>query len=165
MRIGLIADTHGYLGEDARAALTGCDRILHAGDVGEGVLEALADHAPLTAVRGNNDLEGEAAQLPEVAFIEVDGVRIALVHRLVDAPLAPWDVLVFGHCHKQHAYEQDGRLFVNPGAAGRRGFHRTRSVALVEFVGAKPSVTFIDLGPRNAALISADSLASLRSAL
>jgi putative phosphoesterase len=151
MRIGLIADPHGFLGDDARRELAGCERILHAGDVGEGVLQPLAAIAPLTAVRGNNDTEGEASLLPEAAFIELGGLRIALVHRLVDAPRPPWDVLVFGHCHKQHAYEQQGRLWVNPGAAGRRGFHRSRSVALLELAGARPEVTFIDLGLRSAA--------------
>jgi uncharacterized protein len=150
MRIGLVADTHGYLGDDVCAALAGCERILHAGDVGDNVLERLAAIAPLTAVRGNNDTDGETALLPEVAFVEAAGVRIAVVHRLVDAPPPPWDVLVFGHCHKQHAYEHDGRLLANPGAAGNRGFHRTRSIALLDLGGSKPEVTFIDFGPRTA---------------
>lgn len=54
MRLGLIADTHGHLDAAALAALVGSDRILHAGDVGEGVLGRLAELAPVTAVRGNN---------------------------------------------------------------------------------------------------------------
>jgi putative phosphoesterase len=153
MRIGLIADTHGYLGADALAALAGCDRIVHAGDIGDGVLEPLARVAPLTAVRGNNDTAGEAAALPEVVFFEAAARRVAVVHRLADAPPeADWDILVFGHCHRQHADERDGRLLLNPGAEGRRGFHRARSVALLDLaIEAPPVARFIDLGTRSAA--------------
>lgn len=150
MRIGLIADTHGFLGDDAAAALAGTGHILHAGDVGEGVLARLGELAPLTAVRGNNDTRGEASLLPDVAFLDVAGVRIALVHRLVDAPPPPWDILVFGHCHKQHDDRVDGRRYLNPGAAGRRGFHRTRSVALLHVRGADARVEFVELGLRSA---------------
>jgi putative phosphoesterase len=147
--IGLIADTHGFIGDDALAAFATCDHILHAGDVGDGVLAPLAAVAPLTAVRGNNDLAGEAAALPEVAFVDLAGHRIALVHRLIDAPADGFDLLVFGHCHRQHDYTAGAACFVNPGAAGRRGFHATRSVALLELrPGAEPAVRFIDLGAR-----------------
>lgn len=152
MELGLIADTHGYLGHDVLAALAGCDQILHAGDVGDGVLAGLRDIAPTTAVRGNTDVSGEAAALPEVVTLETPAGPIAVVHRLADAPGGDWRILVFGHCHRQHAYTgDDGRLFANPGAAGRRGFHRERSVARLRLNGGAPSIEFIDLGPRRAA--------------
>lgn len=150
--IGLIADTHGFIGGDALAALAGCGHILHAGDIGEGVLQPLAALAPVTAVRGNNDLDGEPAALPEVAFIDLAGHRVAIVHRLIDAPRDGFDVLVFGHCHRQHADFRGSRLFVNPGAAGRRGFHQRRSVGLMELrAGEPPTVEFVDLGARSEA--------------
>ena len=151
MLIGLIADTHGYLGDDAAAALAGVDHILHAGDVGEGVLSKLGEIAPVTAVRGNNDLAGEPALLPEVVRLDIAGQRIAVVHRLRDAPPDGWDILVFGHCHRQHVYQDGGRWLFNPGAAGRRGFHARRSVAVLALVeGAEPACQFIDLGARSA---------------
>ena len=56
MIIGVISDTHGLLRPEALAALRGVDRIIHAGDIGAPeVLAALAEVAPVTAVRGNND--------------------------------------------------------------------------------------------------------------
>lgn len=157
MLIGLIADTHGFLGEDALDALAGCDQILHAGDIGSGVLGALQRVAPVLAVRGNNDTSGEAAALPEVASIELAGFGVTVVHRLADAPSAAFDILVFGHCHRQHAdTTAAGRLYVNPGAAGRRGFHQRRSVALLHVVpGAPPRMEFIDLGLRRDAPLRA----------
>lgn len=152
MRLGLIADTHGYLGDDIAGAFAGCDAILHAGDVGEGVLDGLRAIAPLTAVRGNNDTTGDVARLPAVAFLDSPVGRIAVVHRLVDAPANGWDILVFGHCHRSHVYvDALGRLHANPGAAGRRGFHRERSVALLSFAAAAPRVELVSLGPRRAA--------------
>ena len=146
--IGLIADTHGELAEDARAALIGCHLILHAGDIGPGVLARLESLAPTVAVRGNNDLAGAEALLPEVAFVDAAEQRIAVVHRLVDAPDAGFDILVFGHCHKRHDDVQTGRRYINPGAAGRRGFHRARSVALLR-IEAAVTCEFVDLGPRS----------------
>jgi uncharacterized protein len=151
-RLGLVADTHGWLGDDVRGALEGCDAILHAGDVGDHVLAPLARIAPVVAVRGNNDTAGEAAQLPERAFLDADGLRLCIVHRLVDAPKdEPWDVLVFGHCHRTHDDREGDRRYVNPGAAGRRGFHRERSVAVLEVDEGRAAVTFVPLGPRSAA--------------
>lgn len=152
MLLGLVADTHGFLGNDVLAALAGADHILHAGDVGDGVLSGLRELAPLTAVRGNNDTGGEAAELPEVAYVATPAGRVALVHRLVDAPPeSEWDLLVFGHCHRQHADERDGRLLLNPGAAGRRGFHSQRSVALLNLEAGRREMRFVDLGPRREA--------------
>ena len=161
MRIGLIADTHGFVGDDVLAALDGADHILHAGDVGEGVLAQLSGVAGVTAVRGNNDAEGEASRLPEVAFVDMAGYRIAVVHRLIDAPAPPWDLLVFGHCHKMHDYSIDGRRYVNPGAAGRRGFHRTRSMAVLHLEQGRPRVEFVELGLRAAGPRTASSTSAM----
>lgn len=149
MLLGLIADTHGYAGADVIAAFYGVDHILHAGDIGEGVLEPLTRVAPVTAVRGNNDVVGEARFLPERAFVEFEGHHIAIVHRLVDEPDGEWDLLVYGHCHRQHDDDDGTRRRLNPGAAGRRGFHRQRSVALLTLeAGRRPLCQFVELGQR-----------------
>ncbi len=153
MRIGVIADTHGCADAPLLAALRGCARIIHAGDVGPGVLERLRELAPLTAVRGNTDRRGEPAALPAIAWLEAEGFRIAVVHREEDAPPDGWEVLVVGHTHRAKAAERDGRLILNPGAAGRRGPHRERTAAILELqAGRKPGVTFVTLGPRTPAL-------------
>ena len=82
VRIGLISDTHGMLRAQATAALAGCDQIVHGGDIGNaGILEALADIAPLTVVRGNNDRAAWASHVPDTARLTVAGVTIFAVHR------------------------------------------------------------------------------------
>lgn len=151
MLIGLIADTHGFLGEDVPPAFRGCELIIHAGDVGPAVLDRLWEVAPVAAVRGNNDTSGPESQLPERIDMELAGCRVAVVHRLVDAPRNGFDVLVYGHCHKRHADLNEGRWFLNPGAAGRRGFHASRSVALLRIEDAGVHCDFVDLGARTAA--------------
>lgn len=146
----MIADTHGELADDVRRALSGCDLILHAGDIGANVLPGLVGLAPTVAVRGNNDLTGPEAGLPDVAFVDAPGYRIAIVHRLIDAPREGFDILVFGHCHKPHDDERGGQRFLNPGAAGRRGFHRSRSVALLRIEPGAAVCELVELGPRSA---------------
>ena len=134
MRIGLIADTHGLLRPEAIDALRGSDRIVHAGDIGDpGILDALAEIAPLTAIRGNNDTGAWARDLPDAAHVVVDGVAIYIIHDIktlpARSPPGPVDVIVAGHSHRPRAETRDGVLYVNPGSAGRRRFSLPITVA------------------------------------
>jgi uncharacterized protein len=102
-RIGLIADTHGLLRPAALDALSGCDRILHGGDIGgAGILAELKRIAPLTAVRGNNDREPWAAQLPERTVVRVGALAILLLHdaATLGAAVPDVQVVVCGHSHR-----------------------------------------------------------------
>ena len=148
VRIGLISDTHGHLALDAVEALHDCDQVIHAGDIGQGVLDRLSRLAPVIAVRGNNDHLDPEASLPSSVSVDFEGVRVTVVHRMLDAPPDGWDVLVFGHSHRQFAEREGDRLMINPGAAGRMGFHERRSVAILEINGGL-EWKFVDLGPRN----------------
>ena len=100
--LGLISDTHNLLREEARTALGGVDRILHAGDIcSPEILERLARIAPLEAVRGNNDHGPWAEVLPERRIVHVEQIRILVVHDLATLAPAPSlldaDVVVCGH--------------------------------------------------------------------
>src|ERR1700754_3908375 len=80
-RIGLISDTHNLVRPEALRHLEGCDAIVHAGDICEpGVLDALRAIAPLTVVRGNNDIGAWASALPTHAILTVQDVTILVVH-------------------------------------------------------------------------------------
>jgi putative phosphoesterase len=137
-RIGNISDTHGRVPVAVVGIFLGVERIVHAGDVGEGsVLDLLRSIAPVTAVRGNCDHGGEAALLPDTVNSKIAGIRFLVGHRqgsllrTVDTRTAGVRVVVSGHSHKAHAEEVDGVLYVNPGTAGDdRG--RGLSVAIVE---------------------------------
>jgi putative phosphoesterase len=151
MLVGVIADTHGYIDPRLAAAFDRVDAIVHAGDVGGAhVLEALRVMAPLHAVYGNNDekLGGLGLQLRE--DFDLAGVRFHLVHQLPHArPGAATQIVVFGHSHRTLVERREGKLYVNPGAAGRVGFHRIQTVALLSIVdGAEVDARIVELGMR-----------------
>jgi putative phosphoesterase len=149
--VGVVSDTHGYVDPRLAPALDGVRAILHAGDVGSlAVLDALSAIAPVEAVRGNNDDKLGGLGLPARVDIALGGVRIHVVHRILDArPPADARVVVFGHSHRTLAEERDGVLYLNPGAAGRAGFHRLQTVATMRCErGRVRDVRIIELGPR-----------------
>jgi putative phosphoesterase len=107
--------------------LEGCERIIHAGDICDGaILDRLSALAPVTAVRGNNDLGNWAEALHETELVQVDEVGIYVIHDLaqlnIESPALGIDIVVSGHSHKPHAYRRDGVLYVNPGSVGPRRF-------------------------------------------
>ena len=124
MRIGLVSDTHDLLRPEVLEYLRGSDHILHAGDIcGDAVLQALAQLAPLTAVRGNNDRGPWAQRLPQAVSVELGGVTVHMVHAVKDLVLpAGARVVISGHSHKPVVNERGGVLYVNPGSAGPRRF-------------------------------------------
>jgi uncharacterized protein len=151
--IGLISDTHGLVRPEVHTALAGVDLILHAGDVcGDDILDELALIAPVRAVYGNNDAPWDSRL---VAAIDetFDGVRVHVSHghevgKVTPANLAAAydaDVVVYGHTHIQKVTRVEGRLIVNPGAAGPRRFNLEPSVALLTVQNGSSDVEIIAL--------------------
>ncbi|SAK49033.1 hypothetical protein AWB79_01364 [Caballeronia hypogeia] len=148
MRIGLISDTHNLVRPEALAALHGCAHIIHAGDICKrDVLDALAPLAPLTVVRGNNDIGEDVVRLPEHARIELGGVTFHVVHDIADAPkqLDGVDVVVTGHSHKPLIERRGSVLFVNPGSAGPRRFRLPITLALLDIGEGKIDARIVPL--------------------
>lgn len=115
------------------------ERILHAGDVGgDEILDELALIAPVQAVSGNTDDPADP-RLRAALDLVVGGCRIHVSHGhelgmpKPEALLARYaaDVIVYGHTHRQLVTAADGRLVVNPGAAGPRRFDLQPSVAIL----------------------------------
>ena len=151
MRIGVLADTHGWLDPRALEVLAGVDAILHAGDIGAlFIVDALGAVAPVSVVRGNNDTTPELLALPEHLDLDLAELRVHLVHRPQDARPGAAAIVVCGHTHQVKVEQRGGVWWVNPGAAGRRGFHRERTLALMDLCAATPRVTTLSLGPRSA---------------
>jgi len=150
--IGLISDTHGLVRPSVFDALAGVELILHAGDVGEGVLEELRGIAPVRAVFGNTDPMDDLELMSSIEM-EHEGVRIHVSHgHELGSPtpqklLAQYgaDVIVYGHTHKQLVVNADQRWVVNPGAAGQRRFKLQPSVGRLSISGGKISVEIIEL--------------------
>jgi putative phosphoesterase len=148
--VGVVSDTHGYLDPRLIEAMTGVDAIVHAGDVGGlDVLEGLRTIAPVFAVQGNNDLPLGGLGLPEHLDIELAGASIHVVHQLPMARASEeTGVVIFGHSHVQVYERRGGVLYLNPGAAGRRGFHAMQTAALLRIDGGSVVPGLLQLGPR-----------------
>jgi len=100
IKVGLISDTHGLLRPEAAAALQDCSIILHAGDIGEGVLEKLRRTADtVVAVKGNTDMWPWSKNLRLTEQVEIEGLKFFIVHNLAQFGAVPADVDVVVHGH------------------------------------------------------------------
>ena len=149
IRIGLISDTHGLLRPYAVDVLRGSDFIVHAGDIGENVLEALSTIAPVTAVRGNNDRAAWAERIHETEQLRFGQITLHVLHDLaqlaIDPNAAGVDVVVTGHSHRPKIERRSGVLYVNPGSAGPVRFNLPVSVALMQVSGRDVNVRIVEL--------------------
>jgi putative phosphoesterase len=135
MRVGVVSDTHNLLRPRVLERLDGCERILHAGDVGDlRILEQLRQVAPVAAIRGNTDTGATAAELPETLAGDLGGLPFRMIHRREDADRT-WPsrlrLLVFGHSHRPELEWQGNCLLLNPGACGQRRFHLPLTLAIL----------------------------------
>jgi hypothetical protein len=165
-RLLILADTHlpkraRDLPAEVWRAVDEADLVVHAGDwVDVGLLDALEARARrLVAVFGNNDHGELRTRLPEVARVEVEGLRLGVVHETgpstrreerMDAAHPGLDVLVFGHSHIPWDTTTAGGLrLLNPGSPTdrRRQPHCTYLTATAED-GELRDVTLHRLPPR-----------------
>ena len=146
-RIAVIADTHlprggRELSRECVQVLQDADLILHAGDVtGADVLDRLRRLAPLHAVQGNMDDLQLRRSLPLQLSVEVEGVKIAMVHvpgpaegraaRLL-AAFPGCDAIVYGHTHLPELTRHADTWIVNPGSPTERRRAPHRSLVVLE---------------------------------
>jgi putative phosphoesterase len=162
-RIALLSDTHGYLDARILHHLEGADEIWHAGDFGPGVVDTLeALGPPLRGVYGNIDDATVRRAQPLVQDFEIEGLRVLMTHiggypghyapaaRPLLAAARP-GLFITGHSHILRVMP-DPRLHLlhlNPGAAGRHGFHVVRT--LLRFgieAGKVVDLQAVELGKR-----------------
>ena len=139
LKLGIISDTHGFLDPRVEKIFKGVDHILHAGDIGEPIIELeLQLIAPVTVVLGNTDLGLNFKETEVVTLAE----KKILIHHIVN-PRAPSEKLtaqikrhrpnavIFGHTHKKFAATVGGIFYFNPGYSGQPKLGTERSVALL----------------------------------
>ena len=163
MKIGLISDTHSYLDERVFHHFKDCDEIWHAGDIGEGdVLEKLEHFKTVKAVYGNIDTTALQKSLPEHILMENEGVKTLMIHiggrpgRYANGVKAlilkhKPHLFICGHSHilKVMMDRELNVLYMNPGAAGRHGFHQMRTLLRFELIaGEVKNLEVIELGIR-----------------
>lgn len=148
--VGLISDTHGLLRREALYALRGVDFLVHAGDIGSAtILASLEEVAPITAVRGNNDMADWAIHVPLTNVLSVGRVRIHVIHEInqLDGHSLPdgTRAVVYGHSHRPAIERRSGILYVNPGSAGPRRFKLPVTVALLHVRGENVDAEIVPL--------------------
>ncbi len=164
MKIGLISDTHGFLDESVFRYFESCDEIWHAGDIGTvDVLEQLEKFKTTRAVFGNIDGHDLRIRTKEYLLINGPNIKFLLIHIAGKAPrynpqvrkliqeFKP-NVLICGHSHflKVERDIAHDLLFMNPGAAGRHGFHKVRTLLRFELADGKlENLEVIELGSRS----------------
>ncbi len=146
--IGIISDTHGYLHPAVTEYFKDCDEIWHAGDFGEGVAEPLAAFKPLIGVYGNIDSTQSHKQFPEQQVFYCEDVKVMMRHiggfpprynaetkkeLLIHRP----QLFIDGHSHiLKIMYDQKlNCLHINPGAAGRQGWHKVKTLVTIDIDG------------------------------
>ena len=150
MRVGVISDTHGLLRPEAVRALRGSDLIVHAGDIGgPDILDSLRALAPVHVVRGNNDRDGWARQLPDTDVFTAGGVRLLVVHDLATLVRDPAGeglrAVIAGHSHQPRNEKRAGILYFNPGSAGPRRFSLPVTVGRLDIEDGKIVARIIPL--------------------
>lgn len=164
-KILLLSDTHGHLDAAILRYAAEADEIWHAGDIGTAeVYEKLAAIKPVRAVYGNIDGHELRSFIPEFNAFNCEGCRVLMVHIAGSAGKYTQPVknaisahnpamLICGHSHilkVQRLTGAGGMLHVNPGAAGRHGFHRMRTMLRFVIHEGKPAqMEVIELGARS----------------
>lgn len=162
-RIGIISDTHSYLDEKVFDYFTECDEIWHAGDFGNvDIANALAKYKPLRGVYGNIDGNDIRSIYPEKLHFTIEEVPVFIQHiggypgnyaAAVKQEIISKQTKLFisGHSHILKIMFDDklNCLHINPGAAGKHGWHNVRTIVRLTIDGSNmKDCEVIELGKR-----------------
>ena len=163
MKIGLISDTHSYLDDAVYQYFADCDEIWHAGDFGSmEVIEKLEAFKPLKGVYGNIDNQEIRLKFPENLRFNCEQVDVWITHiggypgkysALVKPEILknPPKLFITGHSHilKVQFDPKLQLLHLNPGAAGKQGWHKVKTLMRFEINADKiENLEVIELGNR-----------------
>ncbi|WP_340076643.1 metallophosphoesterase family protein [Leptobacterium sp. I13] len=145
-RILLLSDTHSHIDERMIKYMQQADEVWHAGDIGDSaVTDVIKELKPLRAVYGNIDDATARMEFPENDRFMCEGVDVWITHiggypdqydRRIREKIKkdPPKLFICGHSHiLKVIYDKElGLLHMNPGAAGKHGFHKVRT--MLQFV-------------------------------
>lgn len=162
-RIGIISDTHGFLDEAVFHHFSDCDEIWHAGDFGNDALaEQLRQFKPLRGVYGNIDGQDIRSLYPELLIWNCEEIKVMMLHiggyppkyNNHSKPLIISEkpqLFISGHSHILKIMFDDTLqcLHINPGAAGKQGWHKVRTLVKLTIDGKDmKNCQVIELGRR-----------------
>mgnify|MGYP001215355656 FL=1 len=162
-RIGLLSDTHSYLDKSILKHFETCNEIWHAGDIGDvSILDQLKAFKPTRAVYGNIDSNIVRKECPLHQRFMCEDVDVWITHiggspKRYAPPIReditknPPNLFISGHSHilKVMYDKQLSVLHMNPGAAGKHGFHHIRTLLRFTIDGHEiKDLEVIELGKR-----------------
>nr|WP_258691423.1 metallophosphoesterase family protein [Tenacibaculum aquimarinum] len=141
-KILLLSDTHSYIDDQILKFVKQADEVWHAGDIGDlSVTDTIKKLKPLRAVYGNIDDKDARAEFPLDNKFNVDGVSVWITHiggypgnyyQRIRTELKENSPKIFisGHSHilKVQFDQKLNLLHLNPGACGKHGFHKVRTM-------------------------------------
>ncbi len=160
-RIGLLSDTHAFFDPRFYELFSGVDQIWHAGDIGsEEVLNLMEAFKPVKAVYGNIDGAELRIRIKQTLRFTCEGMDVLMTH-IGGYPgkyaseikheiyTNPPKLFICGHSHILKVINDPKLklLHINPGAAGKYGFHTVRTA--VRFVldeGVIKDLEVIEMG-------------------
>ena len=162
--IGILSDTHNYLDERILSHLSGVDEIWHAGDIGNyEIIEQLQKVAPTKAVYGNIDGRDVRDACPENLIFEYNSLKVFITHiggypnrytprvrKIIEVEKPKLYICGHSHITKVMPDKINGLLHINPGAAGKHGFHHMRTLIKLEINhGKMENLRVVELGKRS----------------
>ena len=163
-KVLVISDTHSYIDDRIIKYASEADYVIHAGDVGSfDVIQKLKSVSKLIFVYGNIDGNEIRSESNKFEFFKLNDLKILLTHisgktpkynkeTLIKIKEHNPDLLIAGHSHiLKIQYDKINKLiFLNPGAAGRHGFHLKRTMLRFEIKLNKiENLEIIELGSRS----------------
>jgi putative phosphoesterase len=147
----LLSDTHGYIDEQILKYVKQADEVWHAGDIGDIVVtDTIAKLRPVRAVYGNIDGTEARVQFLLDAKFSIEKINVWMTHiggypkryeKRVREQLAknPPKIFISGHSHiLKIIYDNKCNLLhLNPGAAGKSGFHKVRTMLRFSIDGSE----------------------------
>lgn len=163
-KILILSDTHSYIDNSIIKYAKNADEVWHAGDIGDiDVLDKLLKVSKVRSVYGNIDDHKVRSTISEVNTFICEKVKISMIHIAGKPPYynnkskalikneRP-KIFVCGHSHilKIQYDKTNSVLYINPGAAGRHGFHKKRTMLRFEINEDKiENMELIELGNRS----------------
>lgn len=163
-KVLVISDTHSYIDDRIIKYASEADYVIHAGDIGSfDVIRKLKSVSEVIFVYGNIDGNEIRSESNKFEFFKIDDLKILLTHisgktpkynkeTLIKIKEHNPDLLIAGHSHiLKIQYDKINKLvFLNPGAAGRHGFHLKRTMLRFEIKLNKiENLEIIELGSRS----------------
>jgi len=163
-KVLVISDTHSYIDDRIIKYASEADYVIHAGDIGTfDVIRKLKSVSRVLFVYGNIDGNEIRSESNKFEFFELNNLKILLTHisgktpkynkeTLIKIKEHNPDLLIAGHSHiLKIQYDKINQLiFLNPGAAGRHGFHLKRTMLRFEIKLNKiENLEVIELGSRS----------------